>query len=286
MEHIANPARLQDLCWGWRQQGQLMALVPTMGYFHAGHLELMRWARANADKVVVSLFVNPTQFAPTEDLAAYPRDLERDAALAAEQGVDVLFVPPVEKMYLPGDATWVEVPELAQYLCGRSRPTHFRGVTTVVAKLLLLAIPTLAVFGEKDYQQLTIIRRMTRDLFIPTRIVGRPIVREADGLAMSSRNVYLSPEERVQAPRMQQGLQLAAAELRKGQRDTAALAQLVREFYAREIPLGETDYLEFADPDTLHPVSVVSGPVLAAVAVRFGKARLIDNLLIETGSAG
>ncbi len=283
MEQIANPPRLQDLCWNWRNKGLITALVPTMGFFHDGHLELMSWARANADKVVVSLFVNPSQFAPTEDLQAYPRDPERDAALAAERGVDVLFTPATEKMYLSGHATWVEAPELAVNLCGKSRPTHFRGVATVVTKLLMLTIPTLAVFGEKDYQQLVIIRRVAKDLNIPSRIVGRPIVREPDGLALSSRNIYLSPEERTQAPRLQAGLALAAELVAGGQRNVEALRTELQRYYLREMPLARLDYLECVDADTLQPVREITGPVLLAVAAYFGKARLIDNKVLHVG---
>lgn len=254
-----------------------------MGYLHEGHLSLISWARENADKVVVSLFVNPTQFGPQEDLDAYPRDVEHDAGLAAAHGADVLFTPVPEKMYLSGHATWVEVPELARGLCGRSRPTHFRGVTTVVAKLLLLAIPSLAVFGEKDFQQLQIIKRMAKDLNFPSRIVGRPIVREPDGLAMSSRNANLAPEEREQAPHLYQGLRLADELLHQGERDTAVLRRAVAEYYARQLPLAGEDYIEFVDPDTLQAVEEISSPVLLAVAVQFGGARLIDNMLLTAG---
>lgn len=283
MERIANPPRLQDMCWRWRHEGLITALVPTMGYFHEGHLSLMSWARENADKVVVSLFVNPTQFGPNEDLEAYPQDMERDAALAQERGADVLFTPSVEKMYLPGHATWVEAPELADTLCGRARPTHFQGVSTVVTKLLLVVIPTIAVFGEKDYQQLVIIRRVARDLNIPSRIIGRPTVREADGLAMSSRNIYLTPEERAQAPAIHSGLKLAQEMVKQGERDVARLRASVLEHFEARIPSGQLDYLEFADPETLHPIDLVSAPTLAAVAMNLGKARLIDNLILEAG---
>lgn len=285
MERIANPPQIQDMCWHWRSEGKIIALVPTMGYFHAGHLSLISWARENADKVIVSLFVNPTQFGPKEDLEAYPRDLERDAALAGEHGADILFIPPAAKMYLPGFCTWVEAPELATTLCGQTRPTHFRGVATVVTKLLLLTVPTFAVFGEKDFQQLVIIRRVARDLNIRSRIVGRPIVREEDGLAMSSRNIYLSPEERVQAPAIQRGLQVAQQMVQKGERDVSRLRAAVTAYYEKNMPLGKLDYLEFADPETMQPVELVSAPTLAAVAIYFGKARLIDNLVLEAGKS-
>ncbi len=285
MERVINPAGLQDLCWNWRHQGQITALVPTMGCLHEGHLSLVSWARQNADRVVVSLFVNPSQFAPNEDLDAYPRTLERDAELAAAHGADVLFTPDVEKMYLPGHATWVEVPDLAGNLCGASRPTHFRGVATVVTKLFLLAIPTVAVFGQKDYQQLLVIRQLARDLNIPTRVVGRPIVREDDGLAMSSRNRNLTPEERAEAPNIHEGLLLAQELVGKGQHDTAVLREQIMNHYTRHLLLGRLDYLELVDADTLQPVDKVSAPVLAATAVHYSRARLIDNILLGTSPA-
>jgi len=285
MERIDIPSRFQDLCWDWRCQGLTTALVPTMGYFHEGHLSLITWAREHAQKVAVSLFVNPTQFGPTEDLGAYPRDLERDMELAAAHGADVLFTPTNESMYLPGHGAWVEVPELARGLCGRSRPVHFRGVATVVTKLLVLALPHLAVFGEKDYQQLAVIRRLAADLNLPTRIVGRPIVREADGLAMSSRNVNLNPEERAQAPQLHQGLELARRLFEQGETDTRKLAQAVREHYVATMPLAATDYVAFVDAGTLEPVAQVAGPTLLAVAARFSRARLIDNTVFAPDAA-
>ncbi len=286
MERIINPARLQDQCWNWRHQGQFTALVPTMGCLHEGHLSLVSWARENADRVVVSLFVNPSQFAPNEDLDAYPRNLERDAELAATHGADVLFTPDVEKMYLPGHATWVEVPELTANLCGASRPTHFRGVATVVAKLFMLAIPTLAVFGQKDYQQLLVIRQMTRDLNIPTRVVGRPIVREEDGLALSSRNRNLLPEERAEASSIQKGLQLVQTLVNKGQHDAATLREQAMQYYREHLLQGRLDYLELVDAETLQSVDKINAPVLAATAVHYSKARLIDNILLDIHPTG
>ena len=281
MERIEDLGKFQERRREWRRQGLRVALVPTMGFFHEGHLSLMRFARESADKVAVSLFVNPTQFGPNEDLDSYPRNLEGDALLAAGAGADVLFVPRGEAMYPPGAATFVEVPSLASRLCGASRPTHFRGVCTVVAKLFLLTMPQVAVFGEKDWQQLAILRRMAEDLNFPIRIEGRPIVREADGLAMSSRNVNLDPEERAQAPFLQKGLRLVADQVQNGVRDTAVLRAGLAEYYGANAPLGAVDYLEFVDPKTLEATSLITKETLAAVAVRFSRARLIDNLLLR-----
>lgn len=280
MLRIDDPKTFQELALADRAQGLTTALVPTMGYFHEGHLSLMRWARDNADRVYVSLFVNPTQFGPNEDLDAYPRNEERDAKLAAEAGVDVLFAPMRDAVYAPDHATWVQVPDLSEHLCGASRPVHFKGVATVVNILLNLAQPTVAVFGQKDWQQLALIRRMVRDLHIPTRIEGRPIMRETDGLALSSRNVYLSEAERAQAPGLQKGLQYLQTLVAGGEKDAATLKDALRSFYAEHVPAGIVDYVELVDPEAIRPVDRVSGPTLAAVAVELGKARLIDNLLL------
>ncbi|MCH5276725.1 MAG: pantoate--beta-alanine ligase [Desulfovibrionaceae bacterium] len=262
----------------WRTEGQRIALVPTMGYFHEGHLALMRHARSLAHRVVVSRFINPTQFGPAEDLAAYPRDAGRDIALAGAEGVDALFQPAAEAMYAPDHATWVDVPALSSVLCGVSRPTHFRGVCTVVLKLFHLARPHVAVFGEKDWQQLAVIRRMARDLNVDVDIVGHPIVRESDGLAMSSRNAYLSAEERAQAPGIYRGLLAMAHRVRQGERDAAALLAGLREDLKRDVPSGEPDYLSIVHPDTLQNLTRLDDAALVAVAVRLGRARLIDNL--------
>ena len=286
MERITDPEQLRGLCRSWRCNNIRTALVPTMGFFHPGHLDLMAWAREHAEKVVVSLFVNPTQFGPGEDLGSYPRDVERDTRLAGEQGVDVLFTPEASAIYAPAHDTWVTVPGVGEHLCGARRPGHFRGVATVVAKLLILTMPDVAVFGQKDWQQLAVIRRMARDLGLPVEIEGRPTVREPDGLAMSSRNVYLGAEERAQAPCLRQGLLLAGEMVRAGERDTATLASSVREYYARHVPLGGVDYLEFTDPDTIRPVDAVRGRTLLAVAMFLGRARLIDNVLIDPDSPG
>ena len=281
MELITDSKALQAQCLAWRSQGLRVGLVPTMGYFHDGHLALMKRARPLCDRLVVSLFVNPTQFGENEDLDSYPHDMDGDSAKAEAQGVDVLFAPPAGAMYEPDHATWIEVPELGKHLCGAQRPTHFRGVCTVVTKLFMLAQPDVAVFGRKDWQQLAILKRMVRDLNIPVEIVGQEIVREADGLALSSRNAYLTQEERAAAPAIRKGLLRLADTVRAGQRDASAAKRTLAEEYASTLPMGEVDYIEIVDPDRIVPVDVIKEPALAAVAIRMGKARLIDNILIE-----
>lgn len=280
MQILKTPQDIQSQCRKWRDDGASVALVPTMGYYHAGHMDLMRYARTLADKLVVSLFVNPAQFGPGEDLAAYPHDLERDAAIARDLGVDALFTPTPEVMYAPDHATWVSVPDLARGLCGASRPVHFRGVCTVVLKLFMLTSPDVAVFGQKDWQQLAIIRRMARDLNLPVRIKGRPTVREEDGLALSSRNVYMTPEERAQAPEIRNGLLLAQEMVRQGEHRVPLLTQAVLHRWAEHLPLGRLDYLSVVHPESLEPLDTVGDAALMACAVRMGKARLIDNILL------
>ncbi len=282
MQIINEPKEIQEWSALERCRGKTLALVPTMGFFHEGHLALMRWAREHCDVLMVSLFVNPTQFAPHEDLKLYPRDLQRDTRLAREQRVDVLFTPTPENMFAKDHAAWVETPSLCRGLCAVSRPAHFRGVATVVAKLFLLTNPSLAVFGEKDWQQLAVTRRMTRDLNIPVEIVGRPTVRETDGLAMSSRNVYLSLEERKQAPAIRKGLLHIKEKAKQGATDAGALLADLGDIYVREMPLAEVEYMALVDPDQLFPVEEISGPTLLAVAVKFGKTRLIDNILVSS----
>ncbi|MUM78614.1 pantoate--beta-alanine ligase [Pseudodesulfovibrio sp. F-1] len=281
MHTITDPQELQRQCLAWRSQGLTIGLVPTMGYLHEGHMALMRHARPRCDKLVVSIFVNPSQFGPGEDLDKYPRDHEGDSAKSAACGADLLFLPASEAMYATDHATWIDVPELGRHLCGASRPGHFRGVCTVVAKLFMLAMPHLAVFGRKDWQQMAIIRRMTRDLNIPVEIIGHEIVREADGLALSSRNAYLEPEERAAAPAIRRGLVKLAEMLHKGERDPKVAKRFLHDEFATALPMGKVDYIELVDPENITPVSAVTGPVLAAVAVRIGRARLIDNILIE-----
>ncbi|MGE4557876.1 MAG: pantoate--beta-alanine ligase [Desulfovibrionaceae bacterium] len=280
MEILTDPKLLQERCFSWRCKGLSIALVPTMGSFHDGHFSLMDYGRAEADKLIVSLFVNPTQFGPQEDLDAYPRNFERDAQAAREHGVDLLFAPRPEAMYHPDHATWVEVPDLARNLCGKSRPIHFRGVATVVAKLFILAQPTLAVFGEKDFQQLAILRRMVRDLGLPVEVVGRPTVREADGLAMSSRNAYLEAEERSSAPAIRQGLKAAREWVAEGERSAAEIKRRLELFWADRLSKGRIDYVEVVDPESMAPLETIADRALVAAAVRIGSTRLIDNILI------
>jgi pantoate--beta-alanine ligase len=258
-----------------------VGFVPTMGYLHEGHLSLVRRARAECDAVVVSIFVNPTQFGPGEDYERYPRDEARDLALLEGEGVDVVFIPSVEEMYPPGFSTWVEVTgPLAERLEGASRPGHFRGVATIVLKLFHLVRPHRAYFGEKDAQQLRIIRRMATDLHVPIEIVACPIVREPDGLALSSRNVYLSPEQREQALALSRSLELARRLiLEEGVRDAVEVRRRVREFVSAS-PGVRLDYVSIAHPETLEEVERIEGPVLVLIAAWVGPARLIDNLLI------
>ncbi|MBD5626913.1 MAG: pantoate--beta-alanine ligase [Desulfovibrio sp.] len=282
MQIFTDPQALAAQCRAWHAEGDDIALVPTMGYYHAGHEDLMAYARGLARRLVVSLFVNPAQFGPNEDLAAYPRDAARDTAIAASHGADALFMPEPSAMYAPDHATWVEVPELAKGLCGVDRPIHFRGVCTVVLKLFLLTGADVAVFGEKDWQQQAIIRRMVRDLNVPTRIEARPTTREADGLAMSSRNVYLTPEERAAAPQIRAALLEAREAAAAGETDVARLRELVLARWREKMPAGKPDYLEIVHPESLEPLESVDGPALMACAVKLGKARLIDNILLRS----
>jgi len=263
-----------------RAGGASVGLVPTMGALHEGHLSLIRAARAENEVVVVSIFVNPTQFGPKEDLAQYPRDLEGDTLLCTEAGADLIFCPSAEEMYPASYSTWVEVEGLTRGLCGRSRPGHFRGVCTVVSKLFNICTPDRAYFGEKDAQQLAVVTRMVRDLDFPVEIVPCPTVREPDGLAMSSRNARLSPEERAQAPVLYRALSAARDRVRLGERDAATLDRLIRSILA-EAPLGVVDYVEIVGASDLEPVHTLSGDILLAVAVRFGGTRLIDNVRVS-----
>jgi pantoate--beta-alanine ligase len=253
--------------------------VPTMGYLHEGHLSLIRRARAENDRVAVSIFVNPTQFGPHEDYARYPRDLERDLRLLEPLGVDLVFVPSAEEMYPPGFQTWVIVEEVSRPLEGASRPGHFRGVATVVAKLFHILQPDRAYFGQKDAQQTVVIRRMVQDLNIPVEIVICPTVREPDGLAMSSRNTYLNPEERRSATVLFRALQIAKARYEAGERDAERLREAMREVIRAE-PLARIDYVSVADPETLRELEQVEGPALLSLAVYIGTTRLIDNIML------
>lgn len=265
----------------WRREGLTVGLVPTMGYLHAGHASLVDRARAECRKVVVSDFVNPTQFGPQEDLASYPRDLEGDCALLEAHGCDVVFCPAVEEMYPEGAATYVSIQsELPRQLCGKSRPNHFQGVCTVVSKLFHIVEPDRAYFGQKDAQQLAVIRQMVRDLRFRVEIVACPTVREADGLARSSRNAYLRPEERKAAAVLWRAIQAGQAYLRSGKRDAEALASVMTEVLEKE-PLAQIEYVSPVDGLTLLPVEQVKPGDLVALAVHIGKTRLIDNFVVE-----
>ncbi len=268
--------------WSRQQHmaGKTVAFVPTMGYLHQGHLSLVDLAKERADHVVVSIFVNPTQFGPGEDYDTYPRDEEADLQKCEEHDVSVVFLPSVEEMYPAGYKTYITVEDLGKYLCGASRPNHFRGVTTIVAKLFNVVLPDVAIFGQKDAQQARIIEQLTADLQFPIEIVRGPIVRETDGLAMSSRNVRLKPEHRKQAPTLHRSLTIAQDLFKDGVRNSGKLAGAVRNKLNEQAPDGVIDYIEVADWKTLEPVDSLTGPALLAIAVKFGNVRLIDNTLL------
>lgn len=280
MRIIESIAEMQQAAEGWRCDGKRIGLVPTMGYLHEGHLELMRSLRPQCDVLVISIFVNPAQFAPNEDFERYPRDLERDIRLASAVGVDIGFMPQVAEVYPEGYQTYVTVTEVAAPLCGRSRPIFFRGVATVVAKLFHMVKPHVAVFGEKDFQQLVTVRRMVQDLNMEIEIIGYPTVREADGLAMSSRNAYLTPEQRPKAVRLNQSLRRAQALVQGGEQAGEVILNKVREVLDEDNDV-RIDYVELCDPATLQPVTRVEGPTLLALAVHVGVARLIDNAILK-----
>lgn len=268
----------------WRQAAASdVGLVPTMGYLHAGHASLVERARRENEHVAASLFVNPTQFGPSEDLARYPRDLERDKALLQEAGCDLLFVPSIQEMYPPGFETFVDVGSVAAPLEGERRPGHFRGVATVVLKLLGIFQPHRAYFGQKDAQQLAVIRRLVRDLDVPVEVVACLTVREPDGLAMSSRNSYLGEAERRAAAVLNRALLAAESRWREGERDGQALRSAMREILDAE-PLARTDYVSVADPETMLELSQVTGKAQLSLAVVVGRARLIDNVLLDPAS--
>lgn len=266
-----------------RQAGKRLVLVPTMGFLHEGHLSLMRLARERGDVVITSIFVNPTQFGPNEDLAAYPRDFEGDERLCMREGVDLIFYPSPETMYLPGASVYVDEAPLSKGLCGLNRPTHFRGVLTVVAKLFNICQPHVAIFGEKDAQQLRLLRRLARDLNFPVDVASGPTVREPDGLAMSSRNKYLTETERVEALSLRCSLDLAEKLYAEGERDAGTILLAMRRLIERS-STGEIDYLNAVDDETLEDVARIEDPVLIALAVKFGKARLLDNTVLASQS--
>ncbi|HEX9902826.1 MAG TPA: pantoate--beta-alanine ligase [Acidobacteriota bacterium] len=264
----------------FRAAGQTIGLVPTMGYLHQGHLSLVRASKKTTDATVVSIFVNPTQFGPREDLAKYPRDFARDARMLRAEGADILFIPRAADMYPPGYKTYVEVHELQNKLCGRSRPIHFRGVCTVVLKLFNTVRPDKAFFGQKDAQQAIIIRRMVQDLDLDVKVEVKPIIRDADGLALSSRNAYIKPEERKAALVLTRSLKEAKMMVDQGQRKTAVLIGRIRSRLQDE-PLARVDYVAVVDPEELEPLSLVKDGALIALAVFIGRTRLIDNVTVR-----
>jgi pantoate--beta-alanine ligase len=272
---IRDPASMSAWSESCRRSDQRIAFVPTMGALHEGHVSLLREGRRRGDKLVLSIFVNPTQFGPNEDLSRYPRDLDGDLAQAASAGTDVTYLPDAAAVYAPGHQTFIEVRELSQGLCGQHRPGHFIGVATVVAKLFNVVRPHLALFGEKDFQQLAVIRRMVLDLDMPVEIAGMPIVRELDGLAMSSRNRYLSPEERQRALSLSRALGAARARAAVGERNAAALIAAARSTLEGQV--DAIDYVELRAADTLAPLSTVDRPAVLLIAAFVGRTRLIDN---------
>lgn len=280
METINSADQMNALSRELRRAGKRIGLVPTMGALHEGHLSLVRTARARTDVVVVSIFVNPTQFGPHEDFSKYPRNLEQDAKMLAAEKADFIFHPTVDEMYPAGAATWVAVEALSEKLDGRSRPGHFRGVTTVVSKLFHVVQPDFAFFGQKDAAQLAIIRKMVRDLKFDIEIVGCPIVREKDGLAMSSRNTYLDSEQRRQALTLYRSLMRVQFLVDSGETRSSELIAAGRQVLGEE-PAVRLDYLEMVDPDTLDPLPALTKPTLAAVAAYVGTTRLIDNIVVS-----
>lgn len=274
---VTTIGELRELLAEHRAAGRSVGFVPTMGYLHEGHASLMRAAREHDDVVVVSVFVNPLQFGEGEDLDTYPRDLARDTEVAAAEGVDLLFVPPVEEMYPEPVLTTVSVAKVSEPMEGAARPGHFDGVATVVAKLFNIVGPCRAYFGAKDFQQLAVVRRMVRDLSFPVEVVGCPTVRELDGLAMSSRNAYLTPEQREAAPVIHRALRAGAAAIAAGERDPQTVRELVAGIIEAE-PLAELDYVEVVDADSLATPETLQGNLRLLAAVRFGRARLIDNV--------
>lgn len=280
MELIKTIEAMQRFSKDAARQGRKVGVVPTMGYLHDGHVSLIKQARKLADVVIVTIFVNPTQFGPNEDLDKYPRDFERDWMLCEQNGADAIFAPAPDEMYCPDSSTWVTEEKLSRSLCGKSRPVHFRGVTTVVAKLFNATLPDVAVFGQKDAQQAMIIKRMTRDLNFPVEIVVAPIVRETDGLAMSSRNKYLSADERKRALAISASLRDAEEMLKvEGRKALDGIAEKIKEQITAAN--GKIDYVEILDAENLELVSASTNTVLIAVAAFFGATRLIDNILIN-----
>jgi pantoate--beta-alanine ligase len=280
---IPTVEKMQENFESLRGDGRRIACVPTMGYLHDGHLSLMRIAKKRADVLVVSVFVNPAQFGPEEDFETYPRNLERDLELCAKEDVDIVFTPKTGALYPDGFQSYVKLEHLPHHLCGLSRPVFFTGVATVVSKLFNIVRPHVAVFGEKDYQQLLVIRRMVQDLNFNTEIIGAPIVREKDGLAMSSRNAYLTSEQRPAALTLYRSLLQARKRVETGERDAARILEEARDLITAQ-PETDIDYLSICDPETLIDVERIDRPALMALAVRVGKTRLIDNTILAAAS--
>ncbi len=282
MKIVNTINEVREAVKAWHKQGLTVGLVPTMGYLHEGHASLIARASKENDRVVVSDFVNPIQFAPNEDLASYPRDIDRDAKVCEENGADIIFHPTPEEMYHKDFSTFVDITGPSEELCGKSRPIHFRGVCTVVSKLFLIASPDRAYFGQKDAQQLAVIKRMVRDLNFDIEIVGCPIIRDADGLAKSSRNTYLSPEERKAAVILHKALEKGKELVLNGEKSAKAVIDTVTQIINSE-PLAKIDYVQVVDFPNIKVVEDINGDILTAVAVYIGKTRLIDNFIIENG---
>lgn len=280
MQIIDDIQTLRSQIKNARREGKSIGLVPTMGFLHEGHLSLLRRSKEENGLTVLSIFVNPLQFCPGEDYEEYPRDLAGDAALAEKNGCDLIFAPAVKEMYPKGYATFIEVERLTEGLCGASRPGHFRGVTTVVAKLLNIVVPDRAYFGQKDAQQAMVIKRMACDLNMDLTVRIMPTVREADGLAMSSRNTYLSPEQRKAAGVLSRSLFAAADKIKNGEHSVQAILTFIRETIEAE-PIAHIDYISITDTEEIKPAETINGRTLIALAVRFGKTRLIDNIIVE-----
>lgn len=278
---IKTADEMRALSFQWKKEGHKVGFVPTMGFLHEGHLTLLERAKEKSGKVVLSIFVNPTQFGEGEDFDDYPRDLERDVELAATKGIDAVFFPPVDEMYPENYQTFVELEKLPDFLCGKSRDGHFRGVSTVVTKLFNIVCPDSAFFGEKDFQQLAIIRQMTKDLNFGIEIVGVGIVREKDGLAKSSRNTYLSAEERENSVLLFKSLNIADEMVKKGEKSASVIKETATQTIL-SYKNAKIDYINICNPETLEDVDVIDGPVLMAMAVYMGKTRLIDNMIIKS----
>lgn len=280
MQVISSPKQLQTICQRIKRRGEVIAVVPTMGALHEGHLTLLRAAKKKADKLIMTLFVNPTQFGPREDLKCYPKDLKGDLTKARRTGVDIVFAPRISSIYPQGYETFVEVTKATQKLCGRGRPTHFRGVITIVLKLFNLITPDYAYFGLKDFQQFAVLCRMVKDLDLPVKMVGVPTVREKDGLAMSSRNAYLNAKQRIAATCLSRGLFKVKKEVKQGKRNIGRLLKLIK-IEIRKESLIRIDYVDCMDAETIQPIKKYHrGKTLFAIAVFIGKTRLIDNIVV------